>query len=106
MRIEGIIVSTFSESANGAPVVVSILQDDETHRSISFERRQWNEFIDSNPPLFFGQTRVVAEGEDESQCGIRLDDGSDEDDGYALGCPCAICRRSSTVNIGNLIQAN
>jgi len=76
MRIEGIITAAFSDT-RGAPVVVNILQDDGTHRSVSFERKNWNGFIDSNPPLFFGQTRVIVLGIDEWNCGIKIA-GDDE----------------------------
>jgi len=72
MRIEGTIVGTFSEQVNGAPVVVSIQQDDNTHHSFTFDRRCWNEFVDGNSPMFLGRTRVVVEGESEHDCIIRV----------------------------------
>jgi hypothetical protein len=72
MRIEGIITGAFSEPVNRAPVVADILQDDGTYRSIGLERRCWNDFVDGESPLFFGQTRVVVEGEGEYNCSIGV----------------------------------
>jgi len=71
-RIEGIIESAFSEPGIGNPVVCTIREDDEKHHFITFDRRCWNEFVDGNSPLFFGETRVIVEGEDEYNCSIRL----------------------------------
>lgn len=100
MRIEGVLVGAFSEPINGAPVVASILQPDNTTRSLTFERERWNNFvysIDEDGHFDAGTVRVVVEGEDEFNCFIQRFAPESKDErgewGYLLpsGTPVVLC---------------
>lgn len=108
MRIEGVIIGAVSEPINGAPVVVSIQQDDGETRQITFERQCWNDFVYSvseEGAFPVGEIRVVVEGEDEYNCTIREERFSVEESdsrgqwGYLLpsGRPAVKCQKCGKI---------
>ena len=63
MEITGRIRSTFSESVNNAPVVVTI-DTDEGPRDVALERRAWNDFFHAHADRIQAPDfRVTVEGE-------------------------------------------
>lgn len=74
--ITGVIRSTYSESVNGAPVLVSI-QTESGVKTIPFDRRFWNDFFHDHvgkDGAFPQDLTVQVMGEDIWECAIACTD--------------------------------